>query len=149
MPMSNGMRLDAITPCCPHVAPPSNERLKAMVLAEKSFQATYTSPPGPTKGTAPMPRPGPLGSSARVVVKVAPASEDRATRMPPLMEPPEAASHAMYTRSRNGLPTFVSAVIIGLSLKWFVPPSSEKRVTEGYVRPPSVDRATAMAVPLM
>ncbi|PYQ39595.1 MAG: hypothetical protein DMF77_20975 [Acidobacteria bacterium] len=59
-------------------------------------------------------------------MKVAPPSADAATRMPPPMEPPTAASHAMYTRSRKGLLALVSAVIIGLSLKWLVPPSDEK-----------------------
>jgi hypothetical protein len=35
-------------------------------------------------------------------------------------------------------------VIIGLSLKWFVPFSKAKKVALGYVLPPSVDFATAI-----
>lgn len=38
--------------------------------------------------------------------------------------------------------------MIGLSLKWLLPVSNEKYVTAGYVAPPSVDRATAISVPL-
>jgi len=38
--MSNGSRFDAITDGVPQVAPPSNERLKAIVFAAKSFHAT-------------------------------------------------------------------------------------------------------------
>src|SRR5260370_22738356 len=119
MAMSNISFLGAITTALPQVAPSSNELLKAMVLLLMSFQAAYTSPFGPTKGTAPMAFPGPLGASIRVCVKVAPWSADRASRMPPLVEPPEAASHARYRRSRNGLGGLVSAVIMGLALKWF------------------------------
>src|SRR6266540_6445023 len=95
--------------------------------------------------------PGPRLSSARLIAHVAPWSEERATRMPPPEEPPTAASQAMYTLSRKGLPGLVSAVIIGLSLKWFSPPSNEKSAVAdaGYVLPPSVERATAIAVPLI
>ena len=78
-----------------------------------------------------MDRPGPDGSSTRVVVNVAPWSLEVARRTPPPIEPPEAASHAMYTLSRNGLPGFWSAVIIGLSLKWLVPFSKSKNVVVG------------------
>jgi len=39
-----------------------------------------------------------------------------------------------------------SVVIMGLSLKWSEPPELEKKVTCGQVRPPSVERATAIDV---
>src|ERR1051325_3956091 len=96
-----------------------------------------------------MERPGPEGSSARATLKVAPWSDETPTRTPPPVEPPEAASHAMYTLSRNLLEGLASAVIIGLSLKWSEPFSKEKNVTDGYDAPPSVERATAISVPLM
>src|SRR5690348_13165730 len=96
-----------------------------------------------------MERPGPWGSSARVVTKLAPWSVERATRMPPPGEPPEAASQATYTLSRLGLAGFWSTVIIGLSLKWLFPPSKENSVGPAQVRPPSADRATAISVPLI
>lgn len=63
--------------------------------------------------------PGPEGSSARFTLNVEPPSDERPTRMPPLVVPPAAASQAMYTLSRNGLLEFVSTVIIGLSLNRF------------------------------
>src|SRR5712692_2403522 len=143
--MSNGICLLAMTLWLSQVAPPSKERVKAMVFALKSFQATYTSPFVPTNGCAPIPNPGPLLLSIRVAVKVAPWSLDRARRMPPPLDPPSAASQAIYTLSRNGDPGFVSVVIMGLSLKWFSPPENEKYVTVGYVLPPSVDLATAIS----
>src|SRR6185369_3060775 len=96
-----------------------------------------------------MERPGPEGSSARVIEKLAPWSDDVATRTPPPIDPPYAASHAIYTLSRSALPAFVSVVIMGLSLTWLVPFSNEKKLTDGYVLPPSVDLATAISVPLM
>src|SRR5260370_38713104 len=64
--MSNGIVLAATTPGAPHVTPPSKDRLNAIVFAAVSFQAAYTSPFGPTKGTAAITRPGPEGSSMRV-----------------------------------------------------------------------------------
>src|SRR5512146_193742 len=96
-----------------------------------------------------MDRPWPRGASIRVTAKLAPWSEERASRTPPLLDPPIAASQARYTLSRNGLARLVSAVIMGLSLKWFWPPEKLKNVTLGYVRPPFVERATAISVPLM
>ncbi len=68
--------------------------MKAITLAEASFQATNSVPSGPTNGTAPMELPGPLGVSARLTAKVAPWSVEWATRMPPLVDPPIAASQA-------------------------------------------------------
>src|SRR5690242_5185531 len=122
MPTSNGAVFVEIVPCASHVTPPSNDRLNAMTLFLKSFHATYTSPFGPTNGTAPIPCPGPEGLSTRAKVKDAPESVERATWIPPwLALPPLAESQATYTRSRNGLAGFASAVIIGLSLKWFDP----------------------------
>ena len=47
------------------------------------------------------------------------------------------------------LPAFWSAVIIGLSLKCPSPPLNSKKVTCGHVLPPSLERATAISVPLM
>src|SRR6266852_6867993 len=149
MPMSKGMPLGAITSGVPHVAPPSKDELKVIVLAAMSFQAAYTCPCGPVVTVTPIALPGPLGSSMRVVVKVTPWSRERARRTPPLEEPPTAASQPMYTLSRKGLPAFWSAVIIGLSLKWFSPLLNSKKVTCGQVLPPSVERATAISVPLM
>src|SRR5262249_26052127 len=72
IPISNGITFVAMVRCVSHVFPPSSERLKAITLALKSFQETYNPPFGPTAGDAPMDRPGPEGSSARVIVKVAP-----------------------------------------------------------------------------
>jgi hypothetical protein len=92
--MSKGSVLVETTTELPQVAPPSKERLKTMAFAPALFHATYTSPLGPTKGTAPMERPGPLFESTRVVVKVALWSEERASRTPSLLEPPLAASQA-------------------------------------------------------
>src|SRR5262249_60980068 len=118
--------------CRCQLAPPSADRAKAMTLAAKSFQATKTVPSGPTKGEAPIERPGPLGSSARAEVNVAPWSVEVATwTPPPIAEPPMAESQAIYTLSRNGLPMLASAVIIGLSLKWSEPPLKAKKVTLG------------------
>jgi len=54
-----------------------------------------------------MDRPGPERSSTRLVVKLAPWSVEVATRTPPPIDPPEAASQAMYTLSRNRLPGFL------------------------------------------
>ena len=93
--------------------------------------------------------PGPLGVSARLTAKLTPWSVERPTRMPPLVEPPIAASHATYTLSRKALVWLTSTVIIGLSLKWFSPGSNENWVRSGQVLPPSVERATASSVPLM
>ena len=92
--MSNGMLFRAITTGVPQVTPPSKERLKVMLFAAMSFQATYTSPPGPVVTVAPMARPGPFWSSIRTVANVRPWSRERASRTPPDAEPPLAASHA-------------------------------------------------------
>src|SRR5262249_61186317 len=138
--MSNGIVFDAIVVGVPQVAPASKDRLNTIALAAKSFQATNSSPFGPTNGDVPMDRPGPNGLSARVIVNVAPWSEEAATRMPPPGEPPEAASQAMYTLSRKGLLGLVSAVIIGLSLKWVSPPSKEKKIPNGKGARPSHQR---------
>src|SRR5712692_8728554 len=110
--MSNGICLLAMTLWLSQVAPPSKERVKAMVFSLKSFHATYTSPFFPTNGCAPIPNPGPLLLSIRVAVKVAPWSLDRARRMPPPLDPPSAASQAIYTLSRNGDPGFVVEVVL-------------------------------------
>src|SRR5260370_15241095 len=100
--MSNGIVLAATTPGAPHVTPPSKDRLNAIVFAAVSFQAAYTSPFGPPKGTAAITRPRPEGSSTRVTVNVAPWSVHRAQSSPPLEDPPLATSHATYTLSLNG-----------------------------------------------
>src|SRR4051794_39916846 len=80
IPISNGSRLFAITLSDPHVAPPSNERLKAIVLSAKLFQAMYRVPSGPTNGETPIDLPGPCGLSARVTFQVEPPSEEAASR---------------------------------------------------------------------
>src|SRR5213596_1233307 len=67
MPISKGISVGAIVRCASQVTPPSKERLKAITLAEKSFQATYSVPSGPTKGTAPMEYPGGPGNSIGAV----------------------------------------------------------------------------------
>src|SRR5712691_2344043 len=94
--MSKGMRFAAITTGgVPQVAPPSNDELKAIVLAAMSFHAAYTCPCGPVVTVTPMALPAPLGLSMRVVVKLRPWSRERARRIPPLEEPPSAASQPM------------------------------------------------------
>jgi len=131
MPMSNAIRLGDMTRGVPQVAPPSNELLKTIAFCWMSFQATYTCPCGPVVMVAPIDLPCPLGTSTRAIVKVAPPSLEVATCIPPEPDPPTAESHATYTLSRNGLPAFWSAVIIGLSLKWLAPSSKAKKVTCG------------------
>src|SRR3989440_6878992 len=128
IPMSNWILLKETTRGVPQVAPPSSELLKTIAFCAMSFQATYTSPCGPVVTVAPMECPCPLGPSTRAVEKLDPPSLEFATWTPPAPDPPIAASQATYTLSRNGLPAFWSAVIIGLSLKWLLPPAGAKNV---------------------
>src|SRR5260370_40331891 len=96
-----------------------------------------------------MPRPGPLGLSARVMLNDVPWSTEVATRIPPLVEPPEAASQARYTLSRKGLRGLVSAAIIGLSVKRISARREPEEVWLGVVLAPPSRRGSRTVVALV
>src|SRR5947209_19672705 len=113
----------------------------------------YTSPSGPTNGSAPITALGPPVSelTATGLLKLLPPSVERENSsalfdadLPSLFE---ALSQATSTESRNGLAGLVSTAIIGLSLNFPLPLLKLKKVTWGHVAPPSVDFATAISLP--
>src|SRR5215470_7822561 len=117
MPSSKATTVWEIVFGWPKLTPPSKELLTINAFCCTSCQATYTSPLGPTNGSAPITEDGPPVSvfTAMGLLNVRPPSVERANNnalldddLPALLE---ALSHATYTLSRNGLFGLVSTAM--------------------------------------
>src|SRR6266851_10446793 len=80
IPSSKATTVGEIVTSWPKVAPPSNELLTNKALFWTSCQATYASPLGPTKGSAPITELGPPVRlfAASGLLNVCPPSVERA-----------------------------------------------------------------------